>query len=133
MVGMSRSNGLGDLLQSLSKKQASRLRGYFAQYDPVSTLQNGDLWSGSWGAVDGEPVIFDPADYYGDRESDIAMTKLFGGFGPAFYEAYETAWPLEDGFEARLKLYQLYHVLNHLNLFGGGYLGQATALMRSLL
>jgi fructosamine-3-kinase len=96
-------------------------------------LLHGDLWGGNWGAVDGQPIIFDPAVYYGDRETDIAMTKLFGGFGPAFYAAYEAAWPLAAGSEARLKLYQLYHVLNHLNLFGHAYLGQAISLMRSLL
>jgi fructosamine-3-kinase len=78
-------------------------------------------------------VIFDPAVYYGDRETDIAMTRLFGGFGTAFYDAYETAWPLPDGHEERQHLYQLYHVLNHLNLFGSGYLSRAIELMDKLL
>ena len=77
-------------------------------------------------------AIFDPAVYYGDRESDIAMTMLFGGFGRAFYRAYEASWPMAKGHERRLKLYQLYHVLNHLNLFGSGYLGQAMKLLRDL-
>ena len=127
------SKGYGGEIQSLGRKLAGKLPDFFDHYDPVPSLLHGDLWGGNWGAVDGEPVIFDPAVYYGDRESDIAMTKLFGGFGPAFYEAYDAAWPLEDGFEARLKLYQLYHVLNHLNLFGRAYHGQAISLMRSLL
>jgi fructosamine-3-kinase len=78
-------------------------------------------------------VIFDPAVYYGDRETDIAMTRLFGGFGAPFYDAYEAAWPLLDGHEERQNLYQLYHVLNHLNLFGSGYLGRAIGLMDKLL
>jgi fructosamine-3-kinase len=78
-------------------------------------------------------VIFDPAVYYGDRETDLAMTRLFGGFGAAFYEAYEASAPLAPGHQARCDLYQLYHVLNHLNLFGGSYLGRAQELMRKLL
>ena len=77
-------------------------------------------------------MIFDPAVYYGDREADLAMTRLFGGFPPAFYAAYARAWPLPAGAEAREPLYRLYHVLNHLNLFGSGYAGQAVDLMRRL-
>ena len=127
------SNGYSGELASLGRKLVDKLPDFFDAYDPVPSLLHGDLWGGNWGAVDGQPIIFDPAVYYGDRESDIAMTKLFGGFGPAFYEAYETAWPLAAGSEARLKLYQLYHVLNHLNLFGGGYLSQATALFTTSL
>ena len=80
----------------------------------------------------GEPVMFDPAVYFGDRETDIAMTMVFGGFGRAFYEAYESSWPMAPGHEQRLKLYQLYHILNHLNLFGRSYLGRAVDLLESL-
>jgi fructosamine-3-kinase len=69
-------------------------------------LLHGDLWGGNWASCGGEPVIFDPAVYYGDRESDLAMTRLFGGFGRTFYEAYEAAWPLEPGHEARNDIYQ---------------------------
>ena len=126
------SKGYSGELQSLGMKLVDKLPAFFDSYDPAPSLLHGDLWGGNWGVVDGQPVIFDPAVHYGDRESDIAMTKLFGGFGTAFYEAYQSAWPLADGFEARLRLYQLYHVLNHLNLFGSGYLGQAISLMRSL-
>jgi fructosamine-3-kinase len=132
-VKLAARNGYNGELISLGRKLADTLPDFFDTYDPIPSLLHGDLWGGNWGAVDGQPIIFDPAVYYGDRETDIAMTKLFGGFGPAFYEAYETAWPLADGSEARLKLYQLYHVLNHLNLFGRGYLAQAISLMRSLL
>ena len=108
--------------------------GYFySEYWPEPSLLHGDLWGGNWAAAGGEPVVFDPAVYYGDRESDIAMTRLFGGFGESFYEAYEEAWPMAPGHKERVRLYQLYHMLNHLNLFGSGYLGRAQELIRSLL
>jgi fructosamine-3-kinase len=81
----------------------------------------------------GNPVIFDPAVYFGDREADIAMTELFGGFGADFYAAYNEAWPMEPGYRTRKDLYNLYHILNHLNLFGSGYLGQAQSMMGRLL
>jgi len=106
---------------------------FFDGYDPGASLLHGDLWGGNWATSEGSPVIFDPAVYYGDRETDLAMTRLFGGFGRGFYEAYEASWPLEVGHRDRLHLYQLYHVLNHLNLFGSGYHGRAMALMRELL
>ncbi len=109
-----------------------RLPALLGDHTPDASLLHGDLWGGNWGSVAGEPVIFDPAVYYGDRESDIAMTMLFGGFGKAFYEAYEASWPMGPGHETRLKLYQLYHVLNHLNLFGRSYLSRALQLMRQL-
>ena len=125
-------NGYSGELQTLGLTLADRLEGLFGDYRPQPSLCHGDLWSGNWGVADGVPVIFDPAVYYGDRESDIAMTMLFGGFGRAFYRAYEESWPMAKGHEQRLKLYQLYHVLNHLNLFGSGYLGQAMKLLRDL-
>jgi fructosamine-3-kinase len=71
--------------------------------------------------------------YYGDHEADLAMTELFGGFGSEFYRAYRQEWPLDDGYPRRRTLYNLYHILNHLNLFGGGYAGQAEQMMDSLL
>jgi protein-ribulosamine 3-kinase len=107
---------------------------FFATYRPVPSLLHGDLWGGNWGATRvGEPVIFDPAVYYGDRETDIAMTRLFGGFGAEFYAAYESAWPLDSGANVRTTLYNLYHVLNHYNMFGGSYLAQARAMIDELL
>jgi protein-ribulosamine 3-kinase len=109
-----------------------RLPDLFTAYEPQASLLHGDLWAGNWGSVDGEPVIYDPAVYYGDRESDIAMTMLFGGFGKSFYDAYKKSWPMAPGHEQRLKLYRLYHVLNHLNLFGRSYLGKAQNLLREL-
>ena len=87
----------------------------------------------NWAATDEGPAIFDPAVYYGDRETDLAMTRLFGGFGRNFYRAYESAWPLPPGSGERNTLYQLYHVINHVNLFGGGYGSQAQRMTESLL
>jgi fructosamine-3-kinase len=111
-----------------------RLEELLDGYQPVPSLLHGDLWGGNW-ATDsqGQPVIFDPATYYGDREADLAMTRLFGGFGADFYRAYEAAWPLEPGSRRRASLYNLYHVLNHFNLFGGGYLAQAMSVIDGLL
>jgi fructosamine-3-kinase len=91
---------------------------------PQPSLLHGDLWSGNAGFAKDGPVVFDPAVYYGDREADVAMTELFGGFPREFYDAYEGAYPLESGYALRKHLYNLYHLLNHLNLFGAGYLGR---------
>jgi fructosamine-3-kinase len=102
------------------------------RYTPVPSLLHGDLWSGNAAFTDEGPVLFDPAVYYGDREADLAMTELFGGFPREFYQAYNEAWPLEQGYQRRKHLYNLYHLLNHLNLFGGGYLRQVTATLRLL-
>jgi protein-ribulosamine 3-kinase len=101
---------------------------------PPPSLLHGDLWGGNLGYLPGgEPAIYDPAVYYGDREADLAMTELFGGFGPDFYAAYRESWPLDPGYAIRRQLYNLYHILNHLNLFGGGYLAQARNLIDRLL
>jgi fructosamine-3-kinase len=110
-----------------------RLEPFFEGHAPQASLLHGDLWGGNWlTAATGEPVIFDPACYYGDREADIAMTGLFGGFSPEFYAAYESSWPLDEGHRHRRDLYNLYHVLNHANLFGGGYLRQAHEMIQRL-
>lgn len=101
-------------------------------HEPEPALLHGDLWSGNVGFVDAGPVFFDPAVYYGDREADLAMTELFGGFPKPFYAAYEAALPPRPGYETRKHLYNLYHLLNHLNIFGGGYLGQVRATLRLL-
>ena len=112
----------------------ARLPGLFDGYTPKPSLLHGDLWGGNYGyAAQGEPVIFDPASYYGDREADLAMTELFGGFPAEFYAAYREAWPLDPGYRARKTLYNLYHVLNHDHMFGGGYGDQALAMMDALL
>jgi len=101
---------------------------------PAPSLLHGDLWSGNAAMlVSGEPAIFDPAVYIGDREADIAMTYLFGGFDASFYAGYERTWPLPAGHERRRELYNLYHVVNHLNLFGVSYRSQAQATIARLL
>ncbi len=124
----------GEHLQRLGEDLLERLPTFFSDYRPRPSLLHGDLWSGNAAAsVSGEPVIFDPAVYFGDREADLAMTELFGGFSARFYDAYREAWPLDPGYATRKTLYNLYHVLNHFNLFGGGYAAQAEHMLRQLL
>ncbi|MCP3871476.1 MAG: fructosamine kinase family protein [Gammaproteobacteria bacterium] len=104
------------------------------EHQPVPSLTHGDLWSGNLAYDrDSQPVIYDPATCYADRETDLAMTELFGGFGSDFYAAYREAWPLIPGYSTRRTLYNLYHILNHLNLFGGGYGNQALGMIDRLL
>jgi fructosamine-3-kinase len=110
----------------------ARLGDFFLDYSPAPSLLHGDLWGGNVGFTADGPVIFDPAVYHGDREADLAMTELFGGFPRAFYAAYEEAWPLDSGYARRRPLYNLYHLLNHLNLFGAGYLAQVRATLQEL-
>jgi len=127
-------NGHRGELQELGAKLRVGAGGFFSDYSPRPALLHGDLWGGNWGVVaDLGPVVFDPAVYWGDREADLAMTELFGGFPPEFYSAYNSHAPLDAGYRVRRDLYKLYHVLNHLNLFGEGYLGQSLSLMRGLL
>jgi fructosamine-3-kinase len=126
--------GIGSRAIDLGERLQSELPRFFSDYVPVPSLLHGDLWGGNFAADDdGAPVIFDPAVYYGDREADIAMTEPFGGFGQRFIDAYDEAWPLDAGYRMRRDLYNLYHVLNHYNLFGGGYGRQAEAMMEGLL
>jgi fructosamine-3-kinase len=102
------------------------------EHRPQPSLLHGDLWSGNAGFTAMGPVVFDPAVSYGDRETDLAMTELFGGFAREFYRAYEQTFPLDAGYARRKPLYNLYHLLNHLNLFGGGYLAQVETALRLL-
>jgi protein-ribulosamine 3-kinase len=126
--------GYGGKLQDLGRQLQDRLPGFFDNYHPQPSLLHGDLWGGNHAYLrDGTPAIFDPAAYYGDREADIAMTELFGGYPAEFYSAYQEAWPLEAGYATRCDLYNLYHILNHANLFGGGYALQAENIMQQLL
>jgi fructosamine-3-kinase len=102
-------------------------------HHPQPSLVHGDLWSGNGAImVSGEPVILDPATYYGDREVDLAMTELFGGFPAGFYRGYNEVWALDSGYQQRKNLYNLYHILNHFNLFGGGYGSQASRMIQQL-
>ena len=127
-------NGHRGRLQERGALLLERLPAFFGNYRPQPSLLHGDLWGGNWGVLlSGEPVIFDPAVYYGDREAELAMTELFGGFPPEFYAAYNAVWHLDAGYGVRRGLYNLYHVLNHLNLFGGNYLPQAERLIGDLL
>jgi len=103
-------------------------------HQPQPSLVHGDLWGGNAACtINGEPVIFDPAVYFGDREVDIAMTQLFGGFPNAFYRGYNEVFPLDSGYEKRKPLYNLYHILNHFNLFGGSYESQANRMIAQIL
>jgi protein-ribulosamine 3-kinase len=133
-LGLAANNGFRGALQKKGGRLMERLDAFFAEHRPAPSLLHGDLWGGNYGyASSGEPVLFDPAVYYGDREADLAMTELFGGFPSDFYDAYKEAWPLDPGYRTRKHLYNLYHVLNHANLFGGGYASQAEALIDRLL
>ncbi|HEX8755128.1 MAG TPA: fructosamine kinase family protein [Steroidobacteraceae bacterium] len=127
-------NGFAELLEHPGARLLEAVDALLEGHRPRASLLHGDLWAGNW-LADSEqvPFIFDPAVYYGDREADLAMTRLFGGFGRAFYDAYLTAAPLPAGHEVRAELYNLYHVLNHANLFGGGYARQARASIDRLL
>jgi fructosamine-3-kinase len=133
-LALAASNGYGGALQRKGERLLARLDGFFSGYAPLPSLLHGDLWGGNYAyAATGEPVIFDPAVYYGDRETDLAMTELFGGFPAAFHAAYREAFPLDSGYPMRKALYNLYHILNHLNMFGEGYLGQAEGMIEKLL
>ena len=106
----------------------------FFEEQPKASLLHGDLWSGNVGFLSKDlPLIFDPATHYGDPECDLAMTEMFGGFPPEFYRGYHEVLPQKNGHEKRRDLYQLYHVLNHFNLFGGGYGRQSQQMVMNLL
>jgi len=127
-------NGIGQRAVRQFELLRSHLGDFFNCYSPEPSLLHGDLWGGNAAFDDtGQPVIFDPATYYGDREADLAMTELFGGFGQGFYQAYNRTWPVDAGYSIRKNLYNQYHILNHYNLFGGGYGGQAEHMASSLL
>ena len=127
-------NGAASRTLKAGEQVLAQLPALLDGHEPEASLLHGDLWSGNYAFThDGLPTIFDPAVYFGDRETDLAMTELFGGFSRNFYAAYRDAWPLDSGYPLRKTLYNLYHVLNHFNLFGGGYLSQAHGMMESLL
>ncbi|GBF79918.1 fructosamine kinase family protein [Aphanothece sacrum] len=124
-----KGGNFGDYLQIVEK-----VRGLLQDRQPQPSLVHGDLWSGNVAVSEiGEPVILDPATYYGDREVDIAMTELFGGFSGAFYRGYNEILPLDEGYKKRKTIYNLYHILNHFNLFGGGYGSQANLMIQEIL
>jgi fructosamine-3-kinase len=113
-----------------TNKIVAAIKSILSEHQPQPSIVHGDLWSGNAGILrTGEPTIFDPATYYGDREVDIAMTELFGGFPAAFYRGYNREWQLDEGYQHRKNIYNLYHILNHFNLFGGSYLAQAERMI----
>jgi protein-ribulosamine 3-kinase len=127
-------NRLGRTLAQKGERLIAAVPELLGGHMPAAALLHGDLWGGNSGFLaDGTPVLFDPAVYCGDREADVAMTELFGGFPPSFYSAYREAAPLAPGYSVRKTLYNLYHVLNHANIFGGAYAGQAERMMEQLL
>lgn len=133
-LALAASQGYGGTLQRNGERLLAKVEGFFTDYVPLPSLLHGDMWGGNYAyAPTGEPVIFDPATYYGDRETDLAMTELFGGFPAAFHAAYREAFPPDAGYPMRKGLYNLYHILNHLNMFGTGYLGQAEEMIEKLL
>ena len=125
--------GLPESLLERGARLREQVSGLLRDRRPAPALLHGDLWSGNRAAdAGGGTVVFDPAVHYGDPECDLAMTRLFGGFAPEFYAAYDAIIPPAPGRAFRERLYQLYHVLNHANLFGGGYVGQAGRLIDKL-
>ena len=124
-------NGYAKQLQREGKSLIASLDELIGQtYEPPSLI-HGDLWSGNFMVSSSdEAVLIDPAVYFASRECEFAMTKLFGGFNSQFYSAYNEAYPLNDDWETRVEIYQLYHLLNHLNLFGASYLDQCLATIR---
>lgn len=116
-----------------AERLLERLSFFFENYVPAPSLLHGDLWTGNASFMDdGTPIIYDPASYHGDRECDLAFTELFGAFPAGFYEAYDAAWPRHENWSMRRDLYNLYHVLNHCHLFGGGYHSQAQEMIHAL-
>lgn len=128
------SNGFADELQRRGEHVLRRVPALLQRHDATPSLVHGDLWSGNAAALaDGTPVVFDPAVYVGDREVDLAMTELFGGLGATFTRAYAERWPLTDGYPLRRTVYNLYHLLNHLNLFGATYLARVERSIAEIL
>ena len=115
-------------------KVKEKIKSELLNHKPINALVHGDLWSGNAGMdKNGKGVIFDPASWWADNEVDIAMTKLFGGFRKEFYEEYHKIFPIKNGFEKRIIIYNFYHILNHANMFGGGYLNQVEDYVKAIL
>jgi fructosamine-3-kinase len=133
-LSLAKTNGHGRELFDHGMQLNERVGQFFHGYKPIASLLHGDLWSGNQGAdLAGNPVIFDPACYYGDHEADLAMMELFGGPGQYFFDVYAELFPIDAGYTERRDLYNLYHVLNHANLFGGSYVSQAGRMITRLL
>ncbi len=133
-LALARQNGFEARMIDAGYRLAEELGSFFRNYRPRPSLLHGDLWSGNQAADSaGNPVIFDPACYYGDHEADLAMMELFGHPGERFFAVYREHFPIDPDYPLRRELYNLYHILNHANLFGGGYAGQAHSMIDRLL
>ena len=120
--------------KEIINKVKEKIKSELMNHKPINALVHGDLWSGNAGMdKNGKGVIFDPASWWADNEVDIAMTKLFGGFRKEFYEEYHRIFPIKKGFEKRIIIYNFYHILNHANMFGGGYLNQVEDYVKAIL
>ncbi len=128
------ANRLPSPMIDRGERLAADCGAFFRGYAPQRSLLHGDLWGGNASSLpDGTPVVFDPAVYVGDREADVAMTELFGGYPRDFLAAYRNHWPLDGGYTVRRDFYNLYHVLNHANLFAGEYVRQSGDAIEKLL
>jgi len=133
-LALAKQNGFDTSMIDAGYRLAENLGDYFGAYRPRPSLLHGDLWSGNQAADSaGNPVIYDPACYYGDHEADLAMLELFGHPGERFFSVYNEHFPIDPDYPLRRELYNLYHVLNHANLFGGGYARQALGMIDHLL
>ena len=131
-VTMARKANLWQDAWDLALERLYQRLGDMLPDQPERSILHGDLWAGNYiVGVGGKAVLIDPACYYGHRETDLAMTELFGGFDRDFYAAYREAWPLTSGYEERRSIYNLYHLINHLNLFGSGYASGITSVLKS--
>ena len=120
--------------EEIINKVKEKIQSELLNHKPINALVHGDLWSGNAGIdKNGKGVIFDPASWWADNEVDIAMTKLFGGFRKEFYEEYHRIFPIKEGFEKRIIIYNFYHILNHANMFGGSYLNQVKDYVKAIL
>ncbi len=133
-LSLASRNGIDSEIIDAGMRLNDRIDRFFRDYTPLASLLHGDLWGGNLAADSkGNPVIYDPACYYGDHEADLAMMELFSSPGKRFFEAYNDVFPIDKGYSRRRELYNLYHILNHANLFGGSYVAQARQTIASLL
>ncbi len=120
--------------KEIRNKVKDKIKSELRNHEPKNTLVHGDLWSGNVGIEkSGKGVIFDPASWWADNEVDIAMTRLFGGFRKEFYEEYHKIFPIKEGLERRIIIYNFYHILNHANMFGGSYLNQVKNYVKEIM